>query len=239
MLSQLIQNVSPPRDTPWWIYCLAVGPALAFVLSMTLQSFVPPWQLFLDPAKVALKAWPECCHVYYGFVSNIGAFLWCATAAITAFASLILFSRGGEGRRLYYLFFTSLFSGLLLFDDFFMLHDKLAPNRNVEQEIVLLVYFVLTIIYLFAFWGIFSKHDTLLFGLCLLAFSLSIIVDMTQERVVVDYFSGNLETRALEVAFLVGEDGTKFVGISTWATYHIRTAWRIVCNSPNSRICHT
>jgi hypothetical protein len=90
MHSSLIATDSSKSGTPKWVYCLAIGPATFLALLAAGQSWVPAWQLFVDPIRVAEVAGPDCCHVYYGFISNMGILFWCTIAACCLFAALLI-----------------------------------------------------------------------------------------------------------------------------------------------------
>lgn len=60
--------------------------------------------------------------LYTGVISNLGALIWMSSASVTLFSYFILKSRVDSGKS-FFLLFSSFFTLLLLFDDFFMIHE--------------------------------------------------------------------------------------------------------------------
>jgi len=71
-----------------WLVAVAVILLPTVLLAIViLQPWAAPKWMFFDPLTAAEFS-DDCCHIYYGFVSNLGVFLWVATAAIALFSAL-------------------------------------------------------------------------------------------------------------------------------------------------------
>lgn len=149
--------------------------------------------------------------LYTGIISNLGALIWTASASVTLFAYFML-RRRIEGSKSFFLIFSSFFTLLLLFDDFFMLHEFIE-NHNVFPVVLLFAFYgVVAIIYLWENQKIILQSNFILLFLALSFFALSILMDFDL-----------LISSDDNIIYLI-EDGAKFLGIISWATYHILTA---------------
>ncbi len=154
-------------------------------------------------------------HPFSGFISSLGILLWCATASICFFTATILYSRR-LNTFFWFLLFTALLSTYLLFDDLFLFHE-FVESWNIGEELVYIVLGIAIVTYLIVFRTIIlkTKFLMLLLALCLLA--ASVIIDTIQP-----YFWQKGDVHA----FL--EDGTKWLGIVSWYSYHINTSYMCI-----------
>jgi hypothetical protein len=136
---------------------------------------------------------------FLGFLSSIGTWLWVSATAIAFFGFLTVKSpKTYRHREL--LFLLGVFSFLLAFDDFFMIHDRYI-NQNICYgtyaflAIALLVRHYKTIIEINGFGFIFA-------GILL---ALSIFTDLIQDDLPFRY--SNIQ---------IVEEGFKFTGGATW-----------------------
>lgn len=178
------------------------------VIAIHLRNNVPFALLTRD--IFAITGYP----VYFGILSNIGIVGWAASATLWLIAAWFT-RRHQPDHSLFQLTVASgLFSLVLLADDALMLHEVFLPEKlSVSEEVVMIGYGVVALIYLFV--SIRSVKDTpylawLLAG-CLLGGSF--MVDFAA-------MTGDLE-------YLV-EDGLKFAGIVFWAAYAALTAMQII-----------
>lgn len=159
----------------------------------------------------------------WGFLSNFGAFLWCSTAAICAFAGLLCLQSGGK-RPFCFMLFSALLSGYLLFDDFFLFHEHLAEQHlGVDEKIVLASLGISLFTYLLYFRNdiLRTRFVMLLTALGLLSFS-----------VVVDVIFEDWLLNLGDWGFFV-EDGLKWLGIAAWCSYYVHTAYQLVLGLVN------
>lgn len=150
--------------------------------------------------------------VWTGLVSNVGAMTWAATAGICFFAAV---TSSGAGRERGLLAGGGLISGVLLFDDFFAVHEWVAPDIvGIPEEVVYSVYVTLIGGLLIGFRReILDRRPGLLAtALGLLGVSLGI-----------DQFLGAPDYDQRGVKTFI-EDSFKFVGIATWFAYFVLVA---------------
>lgn len=152
--------------------------------------------------------------VYFGILSNLGIIGWAASATLWLLAAWFIL-RHQPNHSLFPLTVASgAFSLVLLVDDALMLHESFLPEKlGVAEEVVMIGYGVVALIYLF--FRIRLVRDTpyltwLLAG-CLLGGS----------------FMVDFGTITGDIEYLV-EDGLKFVGIVFWAAYAALTAMQIL-----------
>lgn len=198
--------------TPYWLYVISViAPAILVAIGVA-QPWVSLDVLFRDPLVVAQNAGSGCCHVYFGFFSNLGVLLWCSAASVCFFASMLLTQRKADNRKILFMVSAGLLTGLLLFDDLFLAHEVIYPKvLGVDEKYVIAVYVIFAIIYLSFFQKLIVRYGYSLMLISLILFSISIFEDL---------FQGDIG-----VMRRIGEDGTKFIGIATWTAFHFRAAW--------------
>lgn len=198
--------------TPFWLYVISLVPPAILVAIGAVQPWVPPVELFRDPLAVAADAGSGCCHVYFGFFSNLGVLLWCSAASVCFFASMLLIQRKADRRKILFMVSAGLFTSLLLFDDLFLAHEVIYPKvLGVDENYVFAAYVILAAIYLSFFRNLIVRNGYSLMLLSLILFAISIFVDI---------FFGEAG-----VLRRIAEDGAKFIGIATWTAFHFRAAW--------------
>ncbi len=199
-----------PAAMTAWIVVAACCAAAAVVAVLALQTRIPFSDLTRDPLAIMGKKGAP----HLGLLSNLGALVWCTTAAVCAFSALRL-ALGREARRQsVFLFVAAAFTSLLLFDDLFMLHENLRLRVAWGELALFAVYGGCTLYYGFAFRGVLRQLGFFapLLAVCLLA--TSVAVDVSK-----------LTATTSAVWPWVLEDGSKFVGLVVWAAFHIRAAW--------------
>ena len=193
-----------------WLVILATVPASVLVTFIAFQPWIHPHDLFPDAlavAKAAAKAGEACCPRWFGFVSNLGILLWAGTAAVCFLTSLVLHY---VPKRKYHAFFFlsgAILTAWLTLDDMYQIHERNGLDYLVA------VYALLVLIYLISFRRVIGESGILLLILSLVLFMMSTLID---------YFYPKEDTI---IWLTLGEDGSKFVGISLWAAFHLRAAW--------------
>jgi hypothetical protein len=206
--------------TPFWLYVVALVPPAILVAIGAAQPWVPPAEIFRDPLSVAADAGSDCCHLYFGFFSNLGVLLWCSSASVCFFAGMLLKQRKADRSKILFMVSAGIFTGLLLFDDLFLAHEVIYPKiLGVDEKYVFSVYVILAGIYLLYFRDLIIRNGYSLMVLSLIFFFISIFFDTLLQEV------GTLRR--------IAEDGAKFVGIATWMTFHCRAAWLLCTENPN------
>ena len=186
---------------------LRVGlPALVFygcsVLILTNSGFSLR-EILRDPAQ------QSGLSSFLGFVSNIGVWLWVSSAAICFFGLLTGAVKSITGRS-ELLALLALLSLLLAVDDFFLLHE-----RYVYQKGIFLFYAVCALSLLVRHFRQILEIDGFSFGLAGLLLASSVIIDITQRKIPIDYAYVQLL-----------EEGCKFVGAAIWLYFCGQTVAR-------------
>lgn len=154
--------------------------------------------------------------IYIGFLSDLGALAWCSAGTACLFACWLSRSRGDLGVRSQFLLYMGILSWALLIDDFFMFHERVAPEYlNIPSDATQAIFPVL-ILGLLIRYGRFIYEST---PYALLATSLAML-------------AGSL---ALDGSIIPGgtdvEDGIKVMGIAAYTYYCVLTSG-ILASSP-------
>lgn len=221
------------EKTPAWVYLAALAPPAAIVAIAAIQPWVPFDQLIRDSieaAKTCARSNPElavagkCAKNYFGLLSNLGVLLWCVTASICLYSylrSVRTDHRGGSGRLLAY---AGVFSALLMLDDFFLGHDLIYPRVfGLKEEYVFAMYGAALIAYLAMYFRAIAKLEYSVLLISMFFFATSLFFDLYHKIGLFAFIDDIIVKDGL--AYTIGEDGAKFVGIWAWAVFHVRAAW--------------
>jgi len=200
------------------IYLPTVG-ALGLLVVINRVADIPLRLFFIDP--VAEFSAP----MYVGLVSNFGVVLWGSAASVCLFGGWLLLKNPRTRSRAWFLVVSGLISAVLMFDDLYLLHEEVLPERlHIPQPLVFVAYGGLIVGFLIGFRRLILASD---FALLLLAFGFfgaSILVDVfvtTEEFFIFGDFAGR---------HLI-EDGLKLLGIVVWTAYFWRVSIRTVRSS--------
>lgn len=202
--------------TPGWLYLLATLLPATLAAIAVFQDLVPADALFRDPLIVAHEAAAsgDCCHIYFGVLSNMGVLLWCAGASVCLFASIVLISRRASLVQVYFMLFAGLLTAILMFDDLFQAHEFVYPALfGINEKSVFAVYVLLILGYLALFGVQIFQSDFAMILISLAAFAMSVLADTLMPP-------GGPAYRLLD-------DGAKLVGIASWTAFHSRAGWRL------------
>lgn len=178
--------------------------ALAIPVAAYERKGIPPAFLLHDPAVTTDT------EFYIGAFSNLGVLLWCAAAAVSLFTSVALRRAGRDRDFSGFLLWLGLLTALLMFDDLFLLHERVFPNHlHVPQPLVLAAYGVIALGGLVGFARTIVRTDYLLLALAFLFLGSSVLVDLMPP------------IRSVYWALL--EDGLKLMGVVSWCGYIVRT----------------
>ena len=173
---------------------------------VTLNSDISIRQLMQDPTTVLGAPF------YVGLISNIGILLWAAAASIALFIPIFLAPFINKEWRLF-LLASGLLTTLLLFDDFFLLHDEILPiYLGISGKLYGLVYILLILLYLYRFQTVIRQSKYILLLMALGWFALSAGIDLTHTF---------LDNELVKSQTLLLEDGTKLMGIAHWLAYFV------------------
>ncbi|WP_299554937.1 hypothetical protein [Seonamhaeicola sp.] len=152
-----------------------------------------------DPAKI-YNASP-----FTGVLSNLGVLMWCVASSVCFFSGILLYRTNRKSAL--FLLVSGIFSSILLLDDLFMIHDYaiylIMPFEHA-QNIVLILYILLTFWYLFRFYKILLSVHYYIFITACFFLGMSLIIDMVFENSGLEYFI---------------EDSFKFLGITSWMLF--------------------
>jgi hypothetical protein len=150
-------------------------------------------------------------------VSDLGALLWCAGAAVCFFGSALLRKAGtGNETREWSSFFLAagLVTTVLLIDDLFMLHENVSQvHWRLGEKTIFALYGGMFLLFLARFWKRIASTDSLVFLLACGLLGMSVLFDQWNEP-----FGDNVPAMRLLL-----EDGAKLLGILTWLLYFART----------------
>jgi hypothetical protein len=192
-----------------WIYVITFIPGLLLLAGVALQTRAPIIYLMKDPFT-AVQLSKECCHVYYGLVSNLGVMVWTTAAAVCLFTALLLIHLGRHGAEPIFLAAAGLFTGWLALDDFFMIHEDVLPLFGVPQPLTYAGYASAAGLYLLLSWRQILRSRPVLMALAMALLGTSVVIDVL------------VHSESTLHVFM--EDGAKFLGILAWAGFHVNAA---------------
>ncbi|MBN2350700.1 MAG: hypothetical protein JXJ22_17820 [Bacteroidales bacterium] len=162
---------------------------------------VPTENLTRDPNSIAKLPF------YNGFLSQVGLFLWAATAAITLFYAYILSKQATARKLRIFLGFSGAITLMLGFDDAFLLHEEFFPGMGIPEKLVIFSYLLIIIFYLISFRTTILNSEFILLAIAFLFFGISVIID---------------KPGTTGFQFILIEDGSKLTGILFWLFYFSR-----------------
>jgi hypothetical protein len=192
---------------------MVVFPVL-FLAAVFLQPFAEPKWMFLDTLAAAEMA-PECCHVYYGLVSNIGLILWIGTAAVCLVTGLAFLVVSGADQFTRFALSAGFLAGWIGLDDMFLVHEKVMPKLGVPQELVMIIYLALAALYVASSWRFIFLQKWWILAVGGVALGISMFVDQ--------FF------HSVSAEFIYLEDSAKFFGIVCWSTFHLLAVFKYLC----------
>lgn len=190
-------------------------PSILLILAIGLAKVLFQVPIYLLVADVFAIA---DIHPLSGLLSNIGIFLWCATAAICFFVAGAL-KRAKNFKGIHFFLASACLSTYLLIDDFFLLHEELAPNyMGISQNIVLMLIGIAVVAYLVWFRRMILRTR---YGLMLMAVGF-LVVSVAVDTVLKPWLLPLGEWKSLI------EDGAKLIGIASWLSYYIDVAYQFL-----------
>ena len=147
---------------------------------------------------------------YIGFLTGIATVLW----SVAATSCLLAWLAAGRSTRSPFLW-SAFFVTALLADDLFRLHESYYPQLGFSQPVVATVYGIAGAAYVWLYRSFIRANDPWLFLLGLALLGTSIATDQLVDNG--PWFA---------------EDGTKLLGIVTWAVFYVRAALRVLVADP-------
>ncbi len=192
---------------PWII--LIHGPIIGVLVTIEIQDAIPAKILLRDPNSLGKLPF------YAGSVSNAGALLWVATAAICLFTRTLVKVRAANDRTSGFLLYAAVFTLVLMADDLFLLHEGLFRHYiPIDENIIYFSYALTAVLFLVLYRRIILDSEFILLVLALTLLGLSVGIDVIQHHIDDDQF--------LAIGGYVLEDGLKLLGIVTWLMYFSR-----------------
>lgn len=173
--------------------------AVGLVLVVHFWKDVPFGNLTRDP--VAILDAP----IYTGFLSQLGIFLWSASATVCMFGAAVLSREAVNLNSRRFLAVSGVLTLVLGLDDALLLHEGFFPYFGIPEQVAYAGYAGFTLYYLVRFRADILATEHVLLWMALSLFGLSVASDLV---------SG---------PFLF-EDGVKLAGIVSWLAYFFRTA---------------
>lgn len=203
-----------------WVRAATLLLPAAFLAVVLVQPWAEPKWMFLDPLTAAELS-GDCCHTYYGFVSNLGIMLWSATAAVCLFSAILFLAQKRDRSLIWFAASAGLLTGWLALDDAFLVHEVVFPSFGIPQNAVLAFYVVLGGVYALTSWRTLLRLDWPLLFLAGGALALSLLVDTV--------------FHSLLPVLVYLEDSAKFFGICAWASFHISALAALLAETPVAR----
>ena len=191
-----------------------------FLTAVLLQPWADPRWMFMDPLTAAELS-GDCCHTYYGFISNLGIMLWTITAGVCLFTGAMLVTAKAQFRQIWFALSAGVLTGWLALDDTFLLHELVLPSIGFPQVGVLALYVATAGLYAAASWRTILESDLVLFCGAALFFGVSIGIDV-----------GLHSTDSFIISM---EDSAKFMGLCFWASFNISTAYMLLSAAVKAR----
>lgn len=180
------------------LWVIVSGCALTFV-AIAVQDRVPVGHLTRDLASTTESAW------YHGSVSAIGALGWATAAAVAGFALALLTSTAPGSRDRLSLLLATVLSVVLALDDLLILHDDVLLRLLGSELPVYGAYAALAGTWLAVSRRSITRPVVPALTVAIVALSGSVAIDVL--------WVSETDLR------LLAEDGLKFLGIWTWATF--------------------
>lgn len=213
--------MKPTKSRPSLIVLLlALAPAV-FVLSAVVVAKMRGLLTFdvvmHDMASVA------DVHPLSGFVSRLGLLVWSAAAGVSLFAAYYLYRLGSA--RAGFLLASGMLSLILLVDDGFMVHERLAVeylglSEKVTQGLIVMI----AAAWLVAFRRSIREAGPMFLIISVGMLAFSVFADLFIEGMAAPEYLHDWQSLL--------EDGPKFVGITLWLAFHANAAFHFVSRAP-------
>jgi hypothetical protein len=199
------------------VYSLPI--AALGVLALLWMKTGQPLSFFLkDPAETMNQPF------YLGSYSSLILIFWGAAAAVCLFSAVMLRRSGHVDEFQRFLLVSGLTSAFLYLDDMFMLHEDrgmFTTVLHIPQVLTLACYLGWMLYFLLRFRTTILKTKWILLGSALAWFAVSMFVDLTEDRHIVDL---GFEFPAHQMI----EDGPKLLGVVGWFSYLLLLSGREV-----------
>ena len=164
----------------------------------------PVWKILGDPVHG---------NPLLGFFSNFGIVGWCAGASVALFSGWLLWRWRGPRDLVRFHFSAGAFTSVLMLDDFFLIHDALAPHYlGLGQNTVYALYAAMFVAFVATSRRHILARNPALFVLAVALLGLMVLLDAL------------IQGSARELSVVMA--GSKFLGIYAWTAWMVVTARR-------------
>jgi len=147
---------------------------------------------------------------YQGILQRIGTILWGGTVLVSLFTYYNLEPSENLIEIRKFLLSSGIFFGYFLIDELLLIHNFIFPKvLNIHQLLVVIVYAVLTLIFIIRFRVIIKNNFLWLFVIAISFLGLSVLVDILSYLKVIRF----------SFRYLL-DDGAKFLGIFNLFVYY-------------------
>lgn len=147
---------------------------------------------------------------YFGFLSNLGTFLWSAMATVCLFTASMLTNSSEKRLERRFLVWSGCLVLWLGLDDVFLLHEEFFPTYlRIPENLVYATYVVCVVTYLWKFKGVIRRSNYRFLIIAFTCFCLSVSLDILNLSGIDPYFF---------------EDAFKYLGLVAWLIYFWQNA---------------
>lgn len=206
-----------PASYRWPAFCTARAFAVALIV-LSAAVFGAVWAIgsrFDIPLNTFTRdaATANGGAFYGGYLSNFGMVLWAAATTACLFSGLLLHI-SQRSRSSAFLIASGLLTLLVFVDDFFLIHDGLAPvTIHHGDKPLFLLYAVCGVIWMMRYRTRIRETDFPILLLSIALFVTAVVFDIE-----VFHIAGDIH--------YVFEDGLKLLGIAAWTGYLLPISWR-------------
>jgi hypothetical protein len=187
---------------------------LLLVIALTTIVFQIPVYKMLGDTTAILEVNP-----LYGFLSNLGILGWIISAAVCLFSATIIY-RFKSKKIFDFLLYSGLLSAYLGLDDLFLIHEYIVTKYfHIQENYFLALIGLLVIIYLLKFAGFILTTDYNFLVIAIFFLTTSVFIDVLSAQYNQD------------IVWAFHEDGFKWLGIVSWASYFVCTSYSFVRSS--------
>lgn len=192
---------------------LAIALPAVFLAAAVFQTAIPLETFTREPVIVAINT-EDCCFILSGAISNLGAIMWIAGAAVFLFSGILLHSLQDK-RSAAFIGFMGVIALLFGLDDIFLIHDEILPWFGAPEKAVLLAYLCMLGAHTIIFAADILDNRYIALAIAYGLFGVALAEDVFK-------FTGSGDLHF----FL--EDGLRVVGLGAWLYFFLHASWRYI-----------
>jgi hypothetical protein len=192
--------VSAASRAGWGVGLLVAASVAGVAIAAGISDTVRVLDLSRDPATLSGSP------AHDGLLTNLSAFVWSATVAVTWFGAWVVERVDRAGERVRFLRWSAVITVPLMIDDIFLIHERLVPRLGFGEEWLFVAYAVSIVALLLGHRRVVSTTAWPILGLAFGFFA----VALARNRVV------TLPSAALP-------DTYAFIGAGLWLVFYLHT----------------